>query len=218
MWRKRYRRNGASLSLSHFFFKKAPEKPIQEEVQEWVLLESEDELKQYFLDELLPFQLKGASSTLCETSFYDPVVKSDERLSLLLQRIPDNYLVMFQPVAELKEVPMDAEILLIGSYEIELITFLDQQASIVYPSKENYWTINRDGVLESIVSPLLRLNRTETFLRSVIHSYGLDFHYKKTVLGRNHTFQTGYQPYSTIYIDKHNIEQWLQRKKCCLCL
>ncbi|WP_082233552.1 hypothetical protein [Halobacillus massiliensis] len=197
-----------------FFRKRKKEDPPQEKLETWLHIESEGELKQHFLNELLSFQLKWASSTLQATSFYDPCVEGNEHLKLLLQRIPDHYLVLFKPVAILNDVPLQVEILILGPHEIELITFIDEKKhTIVYPTKENYWKIDTVGQRRSMVSPLVMLKRTETYLRSVLNSYNLNYSYKKIVLGPNHRIQKGYHPYSTDYIDVNTFEEWLHSKR-----
>lgn len=50
---------------------------------------SMEELKQFYLDGLIPFQLRWASTTLLEKSFLDSVYHEDQQLKFYLQRIPD---------------------------------------------------------------------------------------------------------------------------------
>ncbi|MFC7061473.1 nuclease-related domain-containing protein [Halobacillus seohaensis] len=192
--------------------KKQPRKEKSIETKQWIP-STEHELKQYFLDGLLPFQIKWASTTLIEKSFVDKKTSNDEHLKLLLQRLPDHYLVMYKPIVELKKAPMEAEIILIGPYEIELITFVDVEDGTIHPSNQHHWHIKQGNSNQKIFSPLIGLKRTETFLRSVLQKYENDFSFKHVVLAPNLTIEGAQEPYLTTFIDQNSFEHWLSEKR-----
>src|SRR5690625_4091912 len=68
---------------------------------------SREQLTRYFLNELSPFQLKWATSTISQTSFIDPSYNDDPTLKHFLQRFPDIYLLMYYPVFTIKNAPID---------------------------------------------------------------------------------------------------------------
>ena len=178
------------------------------------LPESLTELKQYFLDGLLPFQLKWASTTLLHKSFVDKLYYQDARLKYFLQRFPDTYLLMYEAVVEMKKAKMDAETIMVGPLGIEIIHYLDiPDADAVIPSDHNNWYVQRGKVQEKLLSPMIALNRTETFVKSVLSKYGIDFPYQKVVLAPKLTFQEAQVPFHTTYIDQTLYSQWLYDKR-----
>ncbi|MFG6148225.1 NERD domain-containing protein [Halobacillus sp. B23F22_1] len=197
------------------FFKR--KKEYQEDVnkiveEEWVP-EDIETLKKYFLDGLYPFQLKWASTTLLEKSFVDANLQHNSQLKMLLQRIPDHYLIMYKPIVKFKKAPMEAEIIVIGPHQVEVITYLDVNADIITPHTPYQWYVEKNGEKKTVSSPLIGLKRTETFLRSIAQKYKLNINFKLTILAPEVTISALEAPYLTSYIDKHNFEQWLTEKR-----
>ncbi|MCP3025332.1 NERD domain-containing protein [Halobacillus sp. A5] len=192
---------------------KIKEEQWEEPVEEPWIPGDINELKKYFLDELYPFQLKWASTTLLEKSFIDPGIENEKYLRMLLQRLPDHYLIMYKPVVMLKKAAMEADIIIIGPYHIELVSCIDVEADFISPQSQNKWMIEKDGEQRTIFSPLLSLRRTETFLRSIMQTYEHPIDFKLTVLAYDLTISASKEPYLTSYIDKHSFESWLAEKR-----
>src|SRR5690625_1904066 len=90
--------NNLFSKMKSFFKKEAiEEENMQVDLQ---LPETEQQLRQYFLDQLYPFQIKWATSTISEVSFMDESFNNDATLIYFLQRFPDIYLMMYQPRSE----------------------------------------------------------------------------------------------------------------------
>ncbi|MBA2173284.1 NERD domain-containing protein [Halobacillus locisalis] len=173
-----------------------------------------DQLKKYFLDGLFPFQLKWASTTLREKSFVHQSYKEDERLKFYLQRFPDTYFLMYRPVVVMKRAEMEALPILIGPYGIEIIYEMDLPgADEVEPTSEKSWYMEKDGVRTKMLSPVLALNRTETFIKSVWNAYGLSFPVQKVVLAPNLSFKHRQEPYMTTFVDRERYDTWLQERR-----
>ncbi|WP_245831759.1 hypothetical protein [Oceanobacillus senegalensis] len=66
-------------------------------------IRNEEELKHYFMDRILHFQLKWATSTVNRISYVHHQYYSDPILKYLLQRFPDTYLLMYNPVFNIKK-------------------------------------------------------------------------------------------------------------------
>ena len=81
-------------------------------------VKTEMELKQQFLDQLLRFQMKWASSTISQNSLVDTRYYKDEKLKHFLQRFPDSFLLLYEPILLLKNAPIDFEVLLITPTDI----------------------------------------------------------------------------------------------------
>ncbi|UOQ46105.1 NERD domain-containing protein [Halobacillus salinarum] len=178
------------------------------------LPENLSDLKQYFLDGLFPFQLKWASTTLMQKSFLHKSYHQDEILKFFLQRFPDSYLIMYKPVVEMKNAKMDAEVILIGPASIEIIHYLSLPlAGKVHPSSEKMWKVEERGNMSKILSPLLSLHRSETYVRSVLNQYHIDFPYHKVVLAPELTFEEVQEPFNTSFIDESRYSEWLYGKR-----
>ncbi|SIS52534.1 hypothetical protein [Salimicrobium flavidum] len=175
---------------------------------------NEEELKHYFLDQLLSFQLKWASTTIHEKSFLDRTYEQDALLKFYLQRFPDTFLLMYEPQVEMKRAVLGLDQLLIGPHELDIIVHLDVENGVkIFPEEGKSWYVEERGVRRKIPNPLLPLQRAETYVRSVFHSYGHTFPYRKVVLAPEGTFNKTTRPYQTDYIGKEEYEGWMNDKR-----
>ncbi|MYL72687.1 NERD domain-containing protein [Halobacillus litoralis] len=183
-------------------------------LREDLLPSSEEELKQYYLDGLIPFQLKWATTTLREKSYLDPSYKQNSDLKYFLQRLPDTFLLMFEPVVQMKNTEVEIDHLLIGPSGIEIISLLSHPyGETIHPTSEKSWNIEKEGVQSKVLSPMHSLRRTETFIKSVLSNYQLDFPYRKVVLSKTMRFASGQAPYQTDWIGKDRYTSWLHEKR-----
>ncbi|WLR45976.1 NERD domain-containing protein [Halobacillus litoralis] len=200
------------------FFKKKPreeeEKNREAPVSGDGFPSTQEELKQYYLDGLIPFQLKWATTTLREKSFLDPSYKQNSDLKYFLQRFPDTFLLMFEPVGQMKSAELEIDHLLIGPSGIEIISLLSHQnGEAIHATSEKSWYIEKEGVQSKVLSPMHSLRRTETFVKSVLNKYQLDFPYRKIVLSKDMSFVSGQVPYRTDWIGKDGYSSWLHEKR-----
>lgn len=193
------------------FFKKE-ESILEEEVSFQQL--SEMELKKYFLQKLLPIQMKWATSTVSDVSFIDEHVQDDEDLTYFLQRFPDIYLVMFYPLFQIKDATFDAEIVLIGPLGIEIIYMLNEEPdAIIYADEERTWTVEKNDSKRKILSPLFTLKRNEHIIKAMLQARGIEIPIQKTVFARNHMIIANHEPYQTRIVGLHEYEKWFQEKR-----
>ena len=173
-----------------------------------------DELKKYYLDSLLPFQLKWASSTVDKMSFVDKSYQRNELLQFFLQRLPDTFLVMFFPVFKIKKTIVEADIIIIHPVGIDVIKVVNlaaEKALIVEDSKT--WYTEEDNIQTKLLNPLISAGRTEKILQSILASENIDFPIKKVLLSFDNTVQFRTEPYNTEIIDKSTIEKWVKQKQ-----
>lgn len=196
------------------------EKKVEQPVEAAAPLESRKtprslrELKQYYLDGLLPFQLKWATTTLQNKSFLHPSYQEDASLSFYLQRFPDTYLLMYDPVAQLRNTDLEIDHILIGPNSLELITSLPARAGeTAYVLSEHTWLLEDGNIQRKVPSPLISLKRTETFVRSVLKTHDIDFPYTKVVLSPQLSFEKMQEPYETFYIGDKEYNRWLYEKR-----
>ncbi|TFB25095.1 NERD domain-containing protein [Filobacillus milosensis] len=179
------------------------------------LPDNENELKLLFLEQVFSFQLKWASSTLQEVSYIDKAYETDSNLKYFLQRFPDTYLVLYQPIFKLKKAVIEGEVIIITPTEILLISSLEgQSANTIYkPVDERKWLRVEDGIESHQVNPLISLKRMEKTLNSVLHYHELDFPIKKIVFAPNHRILEKKPPFQTEYIDYDNYNQWFHEQR-----
>ncbi|CAM3765670.1 NERD domain-containing protein [Mesobacillus zeae] len=191
--------------------------PIEEEMDRMpestglLKAKSVDELKQLFLDSLLPFQLKWASSTLAEKSFADNGFLDDGILKYFLQRFPDTVLVMYKPVFLLKKAPVEGEVILLTPTAVWCIKLLEDEGDAVFiGSKEHFWPLKRAREETKILNPLLALERTGKIVTNVLSSFDVDMPVHQAILCRNGYIDYSLSPYGIKFIDKRNYEDWFQ--------
>lgn len=182
--------------------------------QDQGLPETEQELKQYFLDELYPVQLKWASSTVADISFMQKGYEDDQTLKYFLQRFPDTYLLMYYPVFTIKKAPIDGEIILISPIGVEIIYLLkeDQSATIV-ATNGRAWKVETNRQESTILSPLLALKRTEQIVKSILHKNEIDFPVQKVVLSKTNPIVVDDEAYDTKIVGKQAYKNWFTKKR-----
>ncbi|QGH35369.1 NERD domain-containing protein [Gracilibacillus salitolerans] len=187
----------------------------EEESDEFdILPATEEDLKHYFLDTLIPFQLKWASTTINEMSFIDRNYYQDFLLKYFLQRIPDTHLLLYFPVFQLKNGPMEGEIVLISPLEIEIITLSEKPSNqTIIPNDARLWFLEENNIQSKFLSPLISTKRTETVIQSILKKYQLDFPVKKVILSRTNLIEYQLEPYHTKFIDRDRHEEWLKEKQ-----
>jgi len=180
-----------------------------------ILPETENELKQYFLNNLLHFQLRWATSTITDKSFMNEKYRNDPLLKYLLQRFPDNYLIMYHPVFEIKKAPIETEIIFISPIGIEIVHFIDQEnpKSVIMAGNERSWTIETGQATTKILSPVIAVRRTEKLIKSMLNQQNIEFAVNKTILARSNRIIYHTEPYKTKIVDQVNYNGWFQQKR-----
>ncbi len=178
------------------------------------LPETEQELKQYFLDNLLNFQMKWATSTVTHKSFVNQKYNQDALLKYLLQGFPDTDLVMYLPIFTIKKAPIETDIILITPIEIEIIHFIEyEEDAMIMASEERTWHIEHAEQQRKILNPIISLKRTEKLIKSILTAEEIAFSIKKTVLSRSNQIIFAAEPYHTRIIGKLEYDDWFQEKR-----
>lgn len=168
-----------------------------------------EELKQVFLNHIFDFQMKWASSTVREKSYVDREFFYDSTLKYFLQRFPDTYLLLYQPIFLLKKAPVEVEIILLSPTTTWCITILESKDNSVFVgSKERFW-IERNGDKEKkLLSPLIGLQRMDRIVRKIYSLYEIDLPIRKVILNRSGYFDYPSVPFDIELVDKRNYEAW----------
>ncbi|BAC14253.1 NERD domain-containing protein [Oceanobacillus iheyensis] len=175
---------------------------------------TERELKQYFLDRLFDIQMKWATSTVSRVSIVDSKFYHDELLRFLLQRFPDTYFIMYMPVFEIKQAPVESDILLISPLEIEIIHFIEvDDEAVIMAGEERTWTVTRGEDNERVINPLISLKRSERWIQGILRLHNMEVPIKKTVISRTNRILYATAPYQTKVVDRLDFESWLNEKR-----
>ncbi|GIO28815.1 NERD domain-containing protein [Ornithinibacillus bavariensis] len=176
---------------------------------------TEEELKLYFLDQLFQFQVKWATSTVSNVSFVDSKYHTDPTLKYFLQRFPDTYLVMYYPIFEIRNAPIESEIIIfISPIGIEIIYLLEEKPdTIIMASDDRSWVLEHGNRQTKRLSPLFALKRTEKLIQGILSKHGVTFPIQKVVLSRTNIINFLSEPYLTRIIGKHDYNAWFKEKR-----
>lgn len=178
------------------------------------LPQTKEKLRRYFLNELYPFQLKWATSTLTQVSYTSQRYYFDERLKFLLQHFPDLYLIMYYPIFNIKNAPIDGDIIIISPIQIEIISLIEtEEDATIVVTDDRSWTIEYQNEMKQIISPVISLKRTEQIINSIFNVHDLQFEIKKTVLAPTANFLYYVEPYKTSLTGRREFNTWYNQKR-----
>lgn len=175
---------------------------------------TKDQLRKYFLNQLYPFQLKWATSTLTQVSYTEQDPYFDHQLKYFLQHFPDIYLIMYYPIFNIKKAPVDLDILMISPVEIEIITIVDaNDEETIVVDDDRTWRIESEIGERTIISPTISLKRTEHIVESILQTHSLSYNIKKTVLSQDANFLFVTEPYNVSLVGNKEYNEWYQGKR-----
>lgn len=194
--------------------RKGEDEPVDEELGLSPLPQTKEQLKLYYLNQLLHFQLKWATSTISQMSFMNHDYENDLVLKYLLQRFPDTYLVMYHPIFKLKKAEVEGDIIVVTPFNIFIITLVEfSNDTKIVAGDDRQWQKEERSVRTNFISPLLSLKRTEKIVRSILNYKDVDMPMTKIVLSRNNVIDFHLEPYQTLYIGKDTHEEWLMQQR-----
>ncbi|WP_080844382.1 hypothetical protein [Cytobacillus gottheilii] len=168
-------------------------------------------LKQQFLDQIFRFQMKWASSTLMEKSFVDKTFYYNEQLKYFMQRFPDTFLILFRPIFQLKNAPVETETMMITPTELWCISFLEEEENAVFVgSQEHFWLKRGKNGEKKILNPMLALNRTEKIAKQIFKIHDIELPIKKAIISRNGYIDFPSAPIDIQFIESRKYEEWFQ--------
>ncbi|MBS4200053.1 NERD domain-containing protein [Bacillus sp. FJAT-49732] len=175
---------------------------------------TESELKQQFLDHLLRFQIKWASSTIHEKSFVNEEYNYSERLQHFLQRLPDNFLLLYEPIFLLKKAPVEVEVILLTPTEIWCLAFIEDEEDAAYlGSNEHFWTKKLQSHEGKVLNPAMSANRMGKIIKQLFQLYEVELPIRKAIVSRNGFIDFPDVPGDLILLDKRTYEEWFQRMR-----
>ncbi|MEY9978068.1 nuclease-related domain-containing protein [Lysinibacillus sp. RC79] len=173
--------------------------------------QSVHELKRMFIDQFFHFQMKWASSTLREKSYVDPRFTRDPLLRNLLQKLPDNYLLFYYPILQIRKAPIELDVVLMSPTECICITVLEAENQAVYVGgSERFW-IKKVGTKDSkVLNPMISLNRMESVLTQLFKQDDINMPIRKVILTQNGYFDYPGSPYGIQFVDRRNYGEWME--------
>ncbi|KNE21019.1 hypothetical protein AFK71_21160 [Virgibacillus pantothenticus] len=178
------------------------------------LPETEQGLKQYYLDKLLHLQMKWATSTVTDISFVDKKWTEDNEIKYFLQRFPDTYLFLYYPIFTIKKAPVECEIILISPIGIEIICQLrETTGAMIIAQDARTWIVEKENSRGKLLNPHIALKRTENIIKGILSHYHLNFPITKTILAKSNPVQFLAEPYQTKIIGKQQYDSWFSQKR-----
>lgn len=176
--------------------------------------QTETELKQRFLDHLLLFQLKWASSTVMEKSFVDRRFYIDERLKHFLQRFPDNYFLFYEPIFLLKKAPVEVEILLLTPTEIWCLSFMEEADQATYIGEnQHFWTMKVKEKEKKVLNPVMSVNRMEKIVKQLFQLYEVELPIRKAIVSRNGFIDYPDAAVDLTILDQRTYGEWFEKAR-----
>ncbi|MCT6817946.1 MAG: NERD domain-containing protein [Lysinibacillus fusiformis] len=169
------------------------------------------ELKRMFIDQFFHFQMKWASSTLREKSYVDPRFMRDSLLRTLLQTLPDNFLLFYYPILQIRKAPIELDVVLMSPTECICITVLEADNQAVYVGGSDRFWMKKVGTKDSkVLNPTINLARMESVLSQLFKEENIDMPIRKVVLTRNGYFDYPGSPYGIRFVDRRNYGEWME--------
>lgn len=173
-----------------------------------------EDLKRMYMDQLFHFQLKWASSTLLEKSHVDPKFLRDSLLRQLTQKLPDNYLLFYYPILQLKNAPLELDILLLTPTEALCIKVLEEENMAAFIGSGDRFWVKKVGTMEKkFLNPTIGLNRMETILNQIFKRDEIEMPIRKIIISQNGYIDFPGSTYGFQFIDKRTYTEWFSQLK-----
>lgn len=169
-----------------------------------------EDLKRLFMNQFFQFQIKWASSTIREKSYVDPKYLRDTLLRTILQRMPDNYLVLYYPIIQVKKAPLELDVIILTPTDCYCITVVEHENMAVYVgNSDRFWTKKIGKIDRKILNPMIQLNRMESILSQLFSKNNIEIPIRKVLLSRNGYFDYSGSVYNVQFVDKRDYRNWM---------
>lgn len=171
-----------------------------------------EQLRRMFLDEMFESQIRWASSSLLERSHVSPHYRHDHWLRFFVQKLPDNYLVMYEPIFFIKQAPVEMGTIIISPTEIYCITLIEgKETSVFDATADRFWIEHVGEKQHKVLSPVVALNRSASILREILIEAKLRLPVKKVVLAPDTFIDIRAQGLRVDFIDKRYFNEWHEK-------
>lgn len=167
-------------------------------------------VKADFLDNMFLNQLRWASATPTEKSQLSPQYETDRLLRQLLQDLPDTYLLMYDPVFQIEQAPIELEAVLITPLEVYCLAFLKGEKDDIYQANsERFWNVWRGEQRIKVINPKISVQRTYHIVSRIVKNL---MPIKQMIIAHN-GYVDHFHDWQIECIDKRHLHQWLHQHK-----
>ncbi len=163
---------------------------------------------QEFREKLFHHQMNWATSTVKEISNWDEKYLHDETLRLLIQGIPDNYFLFYEPVFQVKNTGVELNIILVGPTEVWLIVWMNGEGIWQEADDKRFWKNVRHDQKEIVLNPFIRLERMQSLVREAWEPYQKQLSLKSCIVAPEAFIDFTSDWRRVSYIDKRNFNEW----------
>lgn len=173
-----------------------------------------ESLKKLYMDQLFHFQMKWASSTALESSKIQPAYLRDSLLRELVQKLPDQYFVMYHPVLYLQKAPVALDIILVTPVECILVTVIEEENLAAFSEDTQRFWLKRVGERqEKVLNPMIALNRMTKIISQLLANEEIDIPIRKCLVSRNGYIDYPYGGQGLEVVDRRNYVAWFNALK-----
>lgn len=170
-----------------------------------------DELKRIYVDQLFHFQMKWASSTFSEVSKVSPKYLRDSMLRELVQQLPDQYFILYDPVMFVQKAPVELDVIIVTPLECLLVTVIEEENLAAFTEDTQRFWMKRIGEREEkVLNPMIALNRMSKMVTQLLANDDIDMPVRKCLVSRNGYIDYPYSSQDFEVVDRRNYTQWFQ--------
>lgn len=168
-----------------------------------------EQLHKLYLDQLFHFQMQWASSTLMEVSRVNPKYLRDSLLRSFAQKLPDSYLMFYNPIIKLQQAPVELDIIIITPVDCMCITVVEEEEMAAFiGSSDRFWIKKFRNEETKLLNPLISLNRMGKIVSQLFKGKNIEFPIKKYLISRNGYIDYPTGTFDVEIIDRRTYEEW----------
>lgn len=173
------------------------------------------ELHKMYMDQLFGFQLNWASTTMREKSNMDQKYQRDELLKDLLQKLPDTFFVLYEPIILVKKAPVELGVVILTPTECYCIQLIEaeERATFTGNHSDRFWLKRVGEQTKNIVNPLIGLNRMEGIMKSIFEQNQVEMNIRKIMLSRNGYIDYPGSSFGLEFVDRRHYTNWFEQLK-----
>ena len=134
--------------------------------------EAENKIKERYYRKLFHQQLVWATKTATEESQLQERYKLDLWLRVLLRKLDDTVLVLYEPVLTQGGAAVPSDVILITPFKIWTVKIVTgEPESVFQPHDRRQWKEIRSDSIHYTVNPLISLQRTTVMVRRILQEH-----------------------------------------------
>ncbi len=161
-----------------------------------------------FRNKLFTHQINWATTTVKEISNWDKRYFQDRTLQFLIQEIPDNYLLFYEPVLQVKNAGIELDVILASPTDVWLIVWMDGEGIWQEQDNKRFWKNVHSDQKETIISPIIRLDRMNAMVKEYWEPYQNQLSIKPCIVAPHAFIDFSNDWRKITYIDKRNFKEW----------